>query len=188
MRPARNNSGFTVPELMITLGIISIVLMVAVPGLNATIKDNRLISTLNSVITDIHFARSEAVKRNVRVILCRTVNPNREVPSCDGETKVWTTGYIIFADNGKYLNNTYNDGTDTLLRRGQPAASGVKMRTNWNWNNNLEFNPDGTTNEGGNTARMSICDNRGSDKGRHIVVAPNGIPKMYARNIPTCYP
>ena len=188
MRSLIRNCGFTVPELIITLGIVSIVLAVAVPGLSATIKNNRLAGTLNNMIADIHFARSEAVKRHVRVILCRSTDPNWNNPECGGETKNWTGGYIVFADDGNNNNNTYQPGTDELLRRGQAAASGVRLRTNWTWNNNLEFNPDGTTNEGGSIATMSICDNRGSDKGRKIIVAPNGIPKMYANNIDTCFP
>jgi type IV fimbrial biogenesis protein FimT len=188
MYPENNTRGFTLPEILIALGVISILLTVAVPGISSTIKENRLAATLNSVVSDIHFARSEAVKRDVRVIMCRTKSPNAPTPQCSGDTKTWTDGYLIFADDGNYSNNVFNNGTDILLRRGQPATSGVSLLTNATWNNNLEFNPDGSTNEGGSTARMSICDDRGTDKGRHIVVAPSGIPKMYARNISTCYP
>lgn len=186
MRPGNNNRGYTVPEILITLGVISILLAMAVPSVSSTIKNNRLAGTLNNLIIDIHFARSEAVKRDVRVIMCRTRDPNRVVPVCDGDAKTWTTGYIIFADDGNYTNKFYDNGTDVLLRRGQAAASDIKIRTNDWWDNYLEFNPNGTTNEGGNTARMSICDDRGRDKGRQIIVAPSGIPKMYANNIGSC--
>jgi len=62
------------------------------------------------------------------------------------------------------------------------------MRTNWTWNNNLEFNPDGSTNESGSTAVMAVCDDRGIENGRTIKVGANGIPRMYADNIATCYP
>ena len=179
--------GFTIPELMITLGIVAIVLSAAVPSISTTIRNSRLSTHLNSVIMDIHFARSESAKRDVRVILCRSANPNANSPSCGGSTQIWTSGYIIFADDGNNTNNWYNAGTDTLLRRGQTAAEGVNMRTNDTWNNNLEFNPNGSTNEGG-TAYMSICDNRGSEYGKQIMVARNGLPKMYASDIPSCSP
>jgi type IV fimbrial biogenesis protein FimT len=179
--------GFTIPELMITLGIVAIVLSTAVPSISTTIKNSRLSTHLNSVVGDIHFARSEAVKRDVRVILCHSMNPNATEPSCGGSTQVWTSGYIIFADDGNNTNNVYNAGTDTLLRRGQEAAAGVNMRTNDTWNNNLELNPNGSTNEGG-TAYMSICDDRGKEYGKQIMVALNGIPKMYSSNIPSCSP
>lgn len=186
MNPGNSARGFTLPEILITLGVIAILLSVAVPGISSTIKENRLATTLNSVITDIHFARSEAVKREVRVIMCRSRDPNLPVPTCSGDERNWTSGYIIFADDGNYTNGVFDNGTDTLLRRGQPVMSGVSLHTNVFWNRNLEYNPDGSTNEDG-TARMSICDNRGRDMGRHIIVAPSGIPKMYARNIPDCY-
>ena len=183
----RNIHGFTLPEMLITLGVVAIILSTAVPSISATVKNNTLTSHLNSVVADIHYARSEAAKRDVRVIMCRSMSPNAPTPSCGGNTKVWTTGYIIFADNGANTNNWYDAGSDTLLRRGQMASSGVNMRTNDNWNNNLQFNPDGSTNEGG-TAFMSLCDDRGSDYGKQIMVALNGIPKMYSGNIADCSP
>jgi type IV fimbrial biogenesis protein FimT len=184
----KNCSGFTLPEILITLGIIAIVLSMAVPGMSTMIKDNRLATQLNRVVADIHLARSEAVKRDVRVILCRSSAPDAPTPLCSGTDQVWDTGYIIFADDGNYSNNVYNSGTDVLLRRGQPALPGVKMRTTWSWNNNLEFNPNGTTNEGGAIAIMSLCDDRGKSQGRQIQVMANGIPKLFADNISTCYP
>lgn len=188
MKQYKKSTGFTLPELMITLGIIAIVLSTAVPGISSMIRDNALAKQLNTVITDIHYARAEAVKRDVRVILCRSASPNATSPSCGGTTKVWETGYIVFADDGNNTNSIYNAGTDTLLIRGQPAMSGIKMRTNSTWNNNLEFNPDGSTNESGSTASMSLCDSRGSTNGRSIQVAANGVPRMYADNIASCYP
>ncbi|NNG13061.1 MAG: prepilin-type N-terminal cleavage/methylation domain-containing protein [Halobacteria archaeon] len=180
--------GFTIPEIVITLGIVAIILSMAVPTVSSTIKDNRLAATLNRVVTDIHLARSEAAKRGVRVILCRSANPNASTPSCGGTTQIWTSGYLIFADDGNYTNNTYQPATDTLLRLGQPVTSGVDLHTNSTWNNNLEFNFNGSTNEGGSTAMMSICDDRGRDKGRQIRVGPNGISKTYYKNISTCDP
>jgi type IV fimbrial biogenesis protein FimT len=170
------------------MGIISIVLSTAIPSIGSTIKDNRLATRLNAVMTDIYFSRSEAAKRETRVILCRSNNTETSVPSCSGSDRKWSTGYIIFADDGNYSNNVYDAGTDTLLRIGQPAEDGIKLNTNWTWNWNLEFNPNGSTNEGGSVAVMSLCDDRGKPEGRQIQVTPNGIPKMFSRNISTCYP
>lgn len=188
MKHSIKPGGFTLPEMLITVGIVSIVLSTAIPSISSTIKDNRLATQLNAIVTDIHFARSEAAKRDTRVILCRSETTQAAVPSCGGDVKAWSSGYLVFADDGNYINNVYNAGTDTLLRIGRPAPEGVRLRTSWSWNNNLEFNPDGSTNEAGAVAVMSICDDRGKDDGRQIVVAPNGIPKMYATNISTCTP
>ena len=183
--------GFTIPEVIITLGVAAIILSTAVPGVSNTIKNNRLATRVNDVITDIHFARSEAAKRNVRVILCRSKNPNASTPTCstDDATKyTWSWGYLIFADDGNATNNVYDADSDILLRRGQPAPSGVEMITSPAWNMNLEFNPNGSTHEDGATAIMSICDDRRKEYGRQIVVSPSGAPKMYSNNIETCSP
>jgi type IV fimbrial biogenesis protein FimT len=187
----KTSRGFTIPELIITLGVAAIILSTAVPSVNSTIKNNRLATQVNHVITDLHFARSEAIKRDVRVILCRSSNPNASSPQCStdsGTEYTWTLGYLIFADSGTAANSIYNAGSDILLRRGQPAPSGVRMRTNSTWNKNLEFNPNGATNEGGTIAMMAICDDRKESDGRKIVVAPSGIPKMYSNDISDCTP
>lgn len=181
VRHSAAQQGFTLPELLITLGIVAILMTSAVPGVGSLMKNSNLSNQLNNVVTDIHFARSEAVLRDVRVIMCRSGNPNASNPTCGGTEKNWTGGYLIFADDGDYANNIYNIGTDTLLRRGQSALAGVKMRTNWTWNRNLEFNPDGTT-------TMSICDDRGRYHGRQIQVSAVGIPRLYSTPIPSCFP
>jgi type IV fimbrial biogenesis protein FimT len=187
MNRASHCRGYTLPEIFITLGIVAIVLSMAVPSVTKIIMDNRLVTHLNSVVADIHFARSEAVKRDVRVIMCRSPNPDLPVPTCGGTNFDWDTGYIVFADNGQYANNVYNNGTDILLRRSLPGNADVNMRTNANWNNNLEFNADGSTNEGG-IALMSFCDTRGKQNGKQIQVTQNGIPKLFTGAIDDCTP
>jgi len=181
--------GFTIPELIITLGVAAIILSTAVPSVSTTIKNNRLATQVNYIITDLHFARSEAAKRDVRVILCRSEDPNADPPSCnEGSPQyTWTGGYLVFADDGKATNSIYDVGSDILLRRGQPAPSGIRMRTNSPWNKYLEFNPSGSLHEGG-AAIMSICDDRGKEDGRQIVVSLSGIPRMYSNDISDCTP
>ena len=182
--------GFTIPELVITLGVAAIILSSAVPGVSTTIKNNRLATQVNNIITDIHFARSEAIKRDVRVILCRSKDPNANTPACSHDSEndyTWTGGYLIFADDGDATDTVYDAGKDILLRRGQTASSGVRMRTNKYWNWDLQFNPNGSLHEGG-IAMMSICDDRKKDYGRQIVVSLSGIPSLYSDNISTCTP
>lgn len=187
MKHFRKHRGFTIPELVITIGIAAILLSVAVPGVSNTIKENRLAEQVNAVIIDFYYARSEAAKRDVRVIMCRSGNPNSTNPTCGGQANNWSTGYLIFADDGNNTNNTYDAGTDTLLRRGQPADDGIRMRTTDTWNVALEINPDGFLHESGATT-MAICDDRGNDSGRQISIALNGQPRLQSKNIDTCTP
>jgi type IV fimbrial biogenesis protein FimT len=181
-----NNGGFTIIEMMITLVVVSVLLSAAVPSLGAMIKNNRLASKMNSILTDIHFARSEAVKRSTTIIMCRSSNPNATIPSCGGTQQVWTGGYIIFADDGSKTNTTYDAGTDILLRRGQAAPREVVMHTNTTWDSNLKFSHSGITDENGSTAVMSICDDRGIEYGRRIQVMPSGTPVTSSLTSPSC--
>ena len=78
---ARNISrGFTIIELMVTVGVVAIMLSVAVPSISSMVKGNRLSTQINMVMADIHLARSESVKRGVRVIICRSASPNITTP------------------------------------------------------------------------------------------------------------
>ncbi len=165
--------------------MVAILLSVAVPSISKMVRDNRLVSQLNLLMADVHLARSEAVKRDVRVIMCRSANPNLNIPTCSGATQDWSTGYLMFT--GEDGNNTYEAATDTLIRRGQSAQDGVKLRTSSTWDNNLEVNPNGTLNEG-STAILALCDNRGKAHGRQITIPLSGIPRMYSTNIPSCAP
>ena len=82
----------------------------------------------------------------------------------------------MFADtNG---TGTYVAADDTLLRIGQPTNSSLTIKTNSTSNNNLEYNSDGTTNEAGDTAVFTICDDRGAGDGRQIQVNAMGRPQL----------
>ena len=144
--------------------------------MGAFIKTNRLQSEGFGLLRMMHLARSEAVKRKTRVVLCRSADPTAGTPTCGGTSYTWTTGWLVFASGD--TNNTYQQGTDELLRVGLAKTHGLTVRTNSTSNNNLEFNTDGSTNEGGGTARYAICDSRGGAYGRQINVPPMGRPVL----------
>lgn len=183
-------AGFTLIELMVTLAITAIIVTQAVPSFDTMIKNNRLVSQTNSLVGDINLARSEAVKRGVRVILCRSADPTLANPTCGGTANTWTSGWLVFASGDG--NNTYQVGVDTLIRVGKPRANSLQIKTNNTSNHNLEYNSDGTTNEAGGTAAFAICDDRDGDGtydtafGRQIQVNPVGHVKLIQAPIPNC--
>lgn len=166
-------NGFTLVELMITLAVAAILLTVAVPGTGALIKNNRIKGHTYKLFGAINYARSEAIKRRAPVNLCRSANPTDANPVCGGTNYTWTSGWLTFVD----LNNDDDyDATDILLSVVSAAASGVQIKTNDISNSYLEYDPDGTTDEGESTARYAICDNRGGAHGRQINISPLGRP------------
>lgn len=174
-RPDRS-SGISVVELVVSLAVVAILATTGVPAFSSFIQTNRISESAFDLLGTINLARTEAVNRRTRVVLCRSANPTAGTPSCGGSEHVWTTGWLVFASGDG--NNTYEVGTDTLLGIGLVHSSSLTVITNSVSNNNLEYNPDGTTNESGGTARFAVCDKRGGAFGRQINVPPHGRPKF----------
>jgi type IV fimbrial biogenesis protein FimT len=85
--------GFTLIELMVTIAIAAVLAGLAAPSFRELIASNRLKSHTSALHSSLLQARSEAIKRNSRVVLCK---------SPDGATCVttgdWQQGWVVFSD------------------------------------------------------------------------------------------
>ena len=89
----KNDAGFTLIELIVTVAIAAIVLAIAVPSFQETITSNRLTTFSNTFVASLNLARSEAIKQNRRVTLCSSTDGL----SC--ATGGYQQGWIIFIDS-----------------------------------------------------------------------------------------
>jgi len=176
MHTNRTQTGFTLVELIFTIAVGLIFLTMAVPSYTTFSKNNRVTTLTNNLITDINVARSEAISRGVRVILCRSANPAAASPTCGGTTNTWTSGWLVFASGD--TNSTYDSANDTLIRVGMVDAHDVTIKSNSTFDSDLQYNADGTTNEGGNTGVFVVCDDRGENYGNKIRIIPTGRPRL----------
>ncbi len=110
--------GVTLVELMVTIAVAAILLAVAVPGFRNLIVSNRLTATTNAFVAALNLARIEAIKRNARVTLCKTADPNATEPN-RAASATWSQGAIVFVDRGTVgtvdSGNTV-ESRDILLR------------------------------------------------------------------------
>ncbi len=171
-------------ELMIGIALAAIIVSMATPSFNSAMKKNKIVAETNELIADINFARSEAVKRSVPVVLCRSASPTNTTPSCGGTASNWSSGWLVFADTDG--DNSYTAADDILIRIGNPADASVTIKSNTAANQELVYNPDGTTAAGGNVAVFAICDDRGAAHGRQIQISATGRPRLVAPVTNSC--
>ncbi len=129
----RKLQGFTVVELMITLVVIAILAAVAAPSFVDLLRNNRLASQTNLFATALSLARSEAVKRNVNVVVCK-----RNGAACDNNAN-WEDGWIVFAD----IDNDVTVDANETIRLFEELDNGYTLRVGNTYTNWLRYMPKG---------------------------------------------
>jgi len=153
-------NGFTLIELMVTLAIAAILLTVAIPSFNTTIKNNRIVTDANRLVSTIGLARSEAVKLGRTATVCVSADQ----ATCTGETD-WTLGWMVWVDaNG-------NAVLDAGEERGFVDAFPGNSVTFTSAASQIQF-----TSQGAATAAVTLdlCDDRVGETGRRINVSNTG--------------
>lgn len=94
-------AGFTMIELLVTISVVAILAVIALPSFTSVINSNRLSAQANGVVAAMQLARTEAVRQNVRAVVCGS----NDGSTCSGST-AWNSGWITFLD-------TNGDGAPT---------------------------------------------------------------------------
>jgi len=88
----KRKSGFTIIELMVAIALLGVLLGLGFPSFQSMIQDNRAATVTNQLVTALHTARSEAVKRRANITLCRR---NTAGDSCASGTD-WSVGWLLY--------------------------------------------------------------------------------------------
>lgn len=91
-------TGITLIELLVTLGVVAILATVAAPSLQSMIERNQLQTLTNGMVSNLYLARSEAAKRGFNVVLCAS---DVGQTACDSSATNFAKGWIIFTDYDK---------------------------------------------------------------------------------------
>jgi prepilin-type N-terminal cleavage/methylation domain-containing protein len=126
--------GFTMVEVLVVITITAILLALAIPSFQTMIRNNRISSASNSLLAAVDLARSEAVRRNTVVTVCRSTNPEVANPGCSSAAngpyaaEDWASGWIIFAKAAGNANNGAFEANDELLLRQAPLMAPAQER------------------------------------------------------------
>lgn len=148
--------GFTLLELMVTLLVAGVLIVVAVPGFTATLRQNRLLADADEFITALNLARSEAIKRG---------SPVRVQALATGGSNEWGGGWEI---------RVMEAGTERTLRR----FPGLDHRATLDSEQGLtrfDFQGSGRV---GVSDTLVLCDDRSGETGRQFSIVTTGRVRM----------
>jgi len=147
---------------MITLAIAAILSSLAAPSFTNMIKDNRMTTQFNELLTSMSLARSEAIKRGLPVTACKSDDQDA-APSCGGN---WEDGWIVFVDNN----------SDGSIDAGEEI---IQMTSALSGGNTLNFGRNRVTYRAdalaiGFTGTFTLCDDRKNSDRKGLVVSNTG--------------
>lgn len=133
-----STQGLSLIEQMITLAVLAVMLSLAIPAFSRLLASMRLSAAANELLSSLHLARSEAIRRGVRVTLCPA--PPDKI-DCTG--KAWHEGWIMFVDRTLSGQTPRLDPGDELLFRGGPSGRGITIQGNGPLASYASFVPSG---------------------------------------------
>ena len=166
---ARQN-GFTLIELMTTIGIAAILVTMAVPSMKSFTLNSRQTAGVNELVSGMHLARNTAITMNTRVTMCTSENGQ----SC--QSVGWDKGWIAFIDK----NSDQNVDADEAIIRSAGSVDGLTINSGL-YSDYLMYRPNGRVmraSVGENSGSFTSCDYRGSEHAKAIFLDLSGRPRV----------
>ena len=168
--------GYSLIELMTTIAVASILITVALPGMQSFRLNSNMTGQVNELISAMHLARNTAITTNSRVTLCASSNGD----NCNAAA--WEDGWIAFVDRD---SDQFVDDDETILRVGSDADN-LKISSG-QYPSFLMYRPNGramksTVSE--NSGRFTFCDKRGSQHAKAILIDLSGRPRVADNDTP----
>ena len=159
---------------MVGVSILAVVLAVAAPSYRQFGRSTRVVTQASELHGALTYARSESLRRGVRVTVCRSADPQAASPACSSSAG-WASGWLVFVDNVQVTGNAAGvvDGTDQVLRIGEPAT-GSTVATSGALGAWVTYSPQGLvrTDSGPANGAFTVCQ---APYGRRVAVSPVGL-------------
>ena len=167
-----NKYGFGLVELMSVVAIIAIFIAVAVPNFSTSAERSKIKSAKRSLLSELAFARSEAVKRQQTVSICASSSGQH----CD--TANWARGRLVFVDDGAGNNANAANGAfdnETVVKSYGSIEEGlIVTASDFESVGVIVFSKDGSIAQAGS---LTICSERDDIKPDAVNVNIIGRPQ-----------
>lgn len=179
---ARRQRGITLVEVSVGLAITTAVLQLALPALRDLVASVRLQAVTSELLSDLELARSEAVKRNGRVTLCKS--PDGLACAAQGG---WEQGWIVFGDRNR--NGVLDAGEEKIARR-EALGSGLHVAGNTPVARYISYTPVGAsklTGGGFQAGTVTLCRRSAEPTdSRQLVLNAFGRPRVQKGTVAFC--
>lgn len=174
--------GLTLIELMFVLALAAVMFLIGAPSLSRIVDSIRLTGGANSLFAGMIRARSEAIARRSRVVLCKS-----STGSHCANTGGWEQGWIIFHDAN---DNAAVDSGELILLREEPLHPRLRLIGNTPVANYISYTPEGSTRYTSGafqSGTFTVCIQSDSTvEGRSIVVYKSGRPRVSKTVVNSC--
>lgn len=162
----RKHTGLTMTEALIVLAVVGTLAAVAVPSMTVFLDNGQLSADTNDLFSSLLIARSEAVTRNNRVVLCK-IDPSDLTACAAGST--WQAGWLAFVDED---NDVVLDVGEDIVNTYTGMSSNTAV-TSAAFANTISYFPSGTSNTNGS---FIICVN--NSIAAEIFINATGRPRV----------
>ncbi len=175
-------SGATLMELMVVLAISAILLTIGIPAFASLVHSTRLTSATNELIASLHLARSAAIKRNARTVVCKSEDGVSCIAGGD-----WQQGWLIFHDAN---NNAALDAGETVILARQALPEGIRLTGNTPVSKYISYSPTGgtkTTSGAFQAGTLTVCNESATSiPARRVIISSTGRPRVARVTLASC--
>ena len=165
-------AGFTLLELMITLTIIGILAVIAIPNFRTFLMNQRRDSVVDALVASLHYARNQALNLDQNTTLCA----GTPGISCTGGS--WATGWEV-------VQAQPSAASVVLTTHVLQATSSVPALTAVNGSSGLQFTGNGLVTFvpalAGGIELLKVCDSRGAASARAVEINRAGYVQSSAK-------
>jgi type IV fimbrial biogenesis protein FimT len=148
-------SGFTLLELMITIGVVAILTAIAYPNMRTFMQRNSVIAQANGLQANLQFARGQAAATRSYVSICPLAPASGSTSptntTCSTSTGNYQSGWLVYS--AKTANSVYSASTSTLQSI-SPAPNNMTVLANAN--GVITYNSLGELVVGGNPTNVDF--------------------------------
>ena len=160
--------GVTLWELLCVLAIAGIITAWGVPGFRSFLLDARRTANINGFVVAVQLSRSEAAKRGMPVVLCKTLDRR----ACTGSEHHFDSGWMVFVNTDEVRPPDRAPDEELLYFHAPKTAASITANRRL-----FEFRPFGWRSTNGT---VTFCDARGDTHARAVIVSYTGRPRVAA--------